>query len=63
MYTYSRNKIEQVLLNLRKRVLSILYVCKMETTHEGMTLHLNAINNDKYHCVRKTFLNEDDLSA
>jgi len=33
MYIYSKTKIERVLLSLRKRVLSLLYVYKTETTH------------------------------
>jgi len=36
-YIYSRTKIEGVLLMLCKSVLSMLYVCKTETTHTGMT--------------------------
>lgn len=35
--TYSKTKIEQVLLRLSKRGLSMLYVCKTGTTHTGVT--------------------------
>jgi len=36
-FFYSKTKIEGVLLKLRKRVLSMLYVCKMVTTYAGVT--------------------------
>jgi len=36
-YFYSRTKIQRVLLRLRKRVLSMSYVCKTETTNLGLS--------------------------